>query len=250
MPSDHVIHPVQQFLAAVDRAVDMISRQPGSIALFGVPPSYPATGYGYIERGATVGEPGAGSFRVASFKEKPSEEAARQYLASGSCYWNCGIFVWRAATILAALARYVPKMHAALMRLAPSIRRGEWERALAEEFPRFESISIDFAVLERAEEVYVLEAPFEWDDVGSWQALPRLLGHDPAGNTADGPFCGHETRDSIIRSSSDHLIATMGVADLVIVHTPTATLVARKQDEDGLRELVRKLEREGYGKFL
>ncbi len=112
------------------------------------------------------------------------------------------------------------------------------------------SISIDYAVLEKSPDVCVLEAPFEWDDVGSWQALARWRAQDDHFNTVDGPFCGVETSNCIIRTTTDHLVATFGVDNLVVVHTPTATLVADRNDENALRKVIAELERLGYAEFL
>ena len=112
-----------------------------------------------------------------------------------------------------------------------------------------ESISIDHAVLERASSVCVVEAPFEWDDVGSWLSLPGLLGEDSDGNTIDGPFCGIDTRGSIIRTTDDHLVATVGMQDCIVVHTPDATLVARRADADAIRDLVQRIRESSFEKF-
>ena len=122
--------------------------------------------------------------------------------------------------------------------------------ALEREFPQMKSISIDYAVLERADNVCVLEAPFAWDDVGSWTALPRHLGADEHGNTVDGPFAGIETTGCIVRTTGDHLVAAYGVEDLIIVHTPDATLVARKDDPDAIRKVVEAVRERGYERHL
>ena len=268
MPADHVIRPAEVFRQAAERAVAIVQEDAEALVLFGVPPTYAATGFGYIERGAELGlrrasapatrvsagaeAPGSpSSFEVASFREKPERETAERYVASGCFYWNCGIFVWRVARILAALAEYEPEIHGRLMALRAALGRAEWDELLAAEFPQMKSISIDYAVLERAAGVAVLEAPFEWDDVGSWQALVRLLGHDADGNTIDGPFCGVDSQGCIIRSTdANHLVAAAGVENLIIVHTPDATLVARRDDESGLRKLVEELAARGYERFL
>ena len=113
------------------------------------------------------------AWRVASFREKPDRAKAEEFLAAGRFYWNSGIFVWKASTILAAIERFEPSISKSLATLKPSVGTARWDDALAAEFPAMKSISIDFAVLERADDVCVLEAPFEWDDVGSWQALSR-----------------------------------------------------------------------------
>ncbi|RLT10127.1 MAG: mannose-1-phosphate guanyltransferase, partial [Planctomycetota bacterium] len=121
---------------------------------------------------------------------------------------------------------------------------------LAAEFPQMPSISIDYAVLEQANSVAVVPAAFDWDDVGSWQALARLLPADADGNTISGRFCGLNSTGCIVRSSDEHLVATFGVRDLIIVQTPDATLVADKRDENSLRQLLAELERRGLTEFL
>ena len=249
-PADHIIGPNDAFRRAVDGAVQIVEQAPQTLVLFGVPPAYPSTGFGYIERGELLsGEP-AGAFRVVSFLEKPDRPTAQQYVDQGRFYWNCGIFVWRADAIVTALERFEPDIHASLARLSEAIGTDRWQSVLDDEFPRMKSISIDYAVLERADDVCVLEAPYQWDDVGSWQALARLLGTDQRGNTIDARFCGLDTTGCIVRSTDDHLIATIGLEDCVVVHTPDATLVARKDDEDAIRKLIGLIEEQGDERFL
>lgn len=247
LPADHVIQPDEVFQAACQRAASVLVQHPEGLILFGVRPTYPATGFGYIERGQPLADRADAIFEVARFREKPDAPTAADYLASGRFYWNCGIFVWRAARILQALAEYEPELSAGLRQLTDA---ADWSAAVDQVFPTLKSISIDYAVLERAQHVFVLEAPFGWDDVGSWLAVARLRGADDAGNTIDGPWSGVSTKDCIVRTTPDHLVATIGVEDLVIVHTSDATLVARKSDEDGLRKLVSQLEQEGRGNLL
>ncbi|MEX0718495.1 MAG: mannose-1-phosphate guanylyltransferase [Planctomycetaceae bacterium] len=250
MPADHVIRPREVFEQAVRRGCEVVDRDPAALVLFGARPTHPATGYGYIERGATLAGFEGTAFQVAAFREKPDRAMAEEFLASGRFFWNCGIFIWRADRILAALAEFEPEIHAALERLRRAIGAPDWDAALATEFPAMKKVSIDYAVLERANDVCVLEAAFDWDDVGSWAALPRLAGTDDAGNTADGPFVGIDTRNCVVRTTEDHLVAMIGMEDCIIVHTPDATLVARRGDEDALRRLVERLEEQGHERFL
>ena len=250
VPADHVITPAEVFRDAAQRAALLISQHPHSFVLFGVAPSYPATGFGYIQRGEGVQFDGSLAYRVMAFKEKPNLITAGRYVASDDYYWNCGIFVWRAQAILDALAEFAPQIHARLLKLRNTIGTPQWNEVLAAEFPAMPSISIDYAVLEKAREVYVLPAPFQWDDVGSWQALTRILKSDSEGNTIDGLFCGVDTAGCIVRSSGEHLVTTIGVKDLIIVHTPTATLVADKRDEGAIKTLIAELERLGLERFL
>jgi mannose-1-phosphate guanylyltransferase len=272
LPADHAIQTARQFQDGVAAAVELVNSDPRRLVLFGVRPSYPATGYGYIERAeplnsstnltnstnstnfmkaSPMAEPprSATAFGVRAFREKPSAEVAAAFLQTGQYYWNCGIFCWRAARILEGLARFEPQLHAGLSSLATAFDTAGWEAELRERFPEFKSISIDYAVLEHDRDLCVLEAPFGWDDVGSWAALPRLRGVDADGNTVDGLHVGSDTRDCVIRAAEGHLVATVGVRELVIVHTADATLVARRGDDDGLKKLVHSLGARGLAAF-
>ena len=248
MPADHVIRPVMEFQRTVERAVDVVTRDSAALVLFGVLPTYPATGFGYIQRGDSL--PDSTGFRVAAFREKPDAATAAQYVASQEFFWNCGLFVWRAATIVEQLERHTPQITERLKRLAAVVRTDRWSETLAAEFPQMLSVSIDYAVLEKASNVAVVPASFEWDDVGSWQALSRLLPSGTDGNTTEGQVCAINTNGCIVRSSPEHLIAAYGVLDLIIVHTPDATLVADKHDDSALRQLIAELERRGLTDFL
>lgn len=249
MPADHVISTADDFQQAAQRAVGLVNDSPDQLVLFGIPPTFPSTGYGYIERGAALPQDDS-SFGVQSFREKPPLETAQQYVDSGNFYWNCGIFCWKAATILEQLQQHELEMHERLSRIAQSIGTPEYDTVLGTEFPQMNRIAIDCAVLERADSVSVIEAPFQWDDVGSWLAVPRLAGSDDQGNTADGLVRSVDTRNCIIRSSDDHLVATLGMEDCIIVHTKDATLVARRDDSERIKELLQLLEEQGDTQFL
>ncbi len=251
MPADHVIGPDAVFRAAVDRAVTAVEQNPDTFVLFGVPPTHPATGFGYIERGDPLSGDRKSLFRVASFREKPDRDTAESYVQSDKFFWNCGIFVWRAAAILQALKEFEPEMHERLLRLQTALGTPAWNAALETEFPPMRKISVDYAVLERSQNVCVMEAPFDWDDVGSWESLPRLLGTDDAGNTIDAQHLGIGTQRCIIRGTEGgHLIATAGIEDLIIVHTPDATLIAKRGDDAAVRKLVDELKAQGYDTYL
>lgn len=247
VPADHLIATSEQFRQAVEAAVSIVHNEPQTFVLFGVKPTEPSTGFGYIQRGPSMGD---AAYRVKAFQEKPDRVVAQHYLDSGEYYWNCGIFVWRARAILDALHAYAPEVSARLKTLHSSLGTARWPAALADEFPKMPSISIDYAVLERAADVCVLEAPFTWDDVGSWHALSRWMPPDDQDNTVEGPFCGVDVKDCIIRTTPGHLIAGYGLAHLIIVHTPTVTLVADRRDENALRKLTAELERQGLSEYL
>jgi mannose-1-phosphate guanylyltransferase len=250
MPADHRIERADLFREAVERAIALVEREP-SLVLFGVRPGYPSVSFGYLEQGLPSGG-GDGAFRVASFREKPDRATAEEFLAAGRFFWNSGIFVWKAATILDALRRFEPAVYAGLERLRPQVGTADWNRALEDEFPRIKAISIDYGVLERADNVQMIEAPFDWDDVGSWHALGRHSQQPGGGdnNITQGLFCGIDSRGCIVRTTDEHLVATIGMSDCIIVHTPDATLVARKDDEESIRRLVQTLRERGYERFL
>lgn len=249
MPADHVISPIETFQTAARKAVSVVEADPSRLVLFGVTPDFPSTGYGYIERGETV--TGAEAvFEVQSFREKPELALAQQYVDSGNFYWNCGIFCWKAATILNQLKQHEPDTYDRLQIVKAAIDSDSYDAVLAEQFPQMNSISIDCAVLERASGVTVLEAPYNWDDVGSWLAVPRLAGTDDSGNTIDGTVVDLDTKNCIVRTTDNHLVATLGVEDLIIVHTEDATLVAHRDDSERIKQILEELKRKGKDTYL
>jgi mannose-1-phosphate guanylyltransferase len=258
MPADHLIQPPEAFQAAIRQAVALVEAQPETLVTFGIKPTYPAETFGYIERGAArvqgsgfgVQEGAAAAFEVARFREKPARSIAEEYVASGKFYWNSGIFVWKARTILEAIGRYEPEMHEFLQSIGGAIGGPDFISVLDRDFTAIRGKSIDFAVMERYQPVVVIEAPFTWDDVGSWQALARSVGADRNGNAVLGKHLGIRTEDSIVRSTNEHLVVTLGMKDCIVVHTPDATLVADKQQEEAIREVVKALEERGWREFL
>jgi mannose-1-phosphate guanylyltransferase len=273
MPSDHLIEPAAAFQSAIAQAAQIVASDPATLVTFGIKPSYPAETFGYIERGERVRESRVGiqgsrargplsaiggrdadtqspAYAVKRFREKPARSIAEEYLASGNFYWNSGIFVWKARTVLDALERYEPVLCDHLEVIENHLGKPEFAEVLDREFTAIRGKSIDFAVMEHYSPVVVIEAPFTWDDVGSWQSLARTVGSDEAGNTVIGKHLGIRTSGSIIRTSPEHLVATLGVRDLVVVHTPDATLVADKHQEEAIRELVKLLEQHGWREFL
>ena len=255
MPADHVIKRTEAFCAAIQYASQLVEGVPGRIATFGIPPSYPAETFGYIERDERLAEAadsdeGFTAFRVKQFREKPKAEVAEQYLKAGTFYWNSGIFVWKAATILEELGRRQPKMLAHLEAIASQRGNENFDKVFAEEFAAIEGVSIDYAVMEHAEEIVVIEASFDWDDVGNWSAVGRLRGTDEDGNTIVGRHLGIDSRDSIIRGQEGHLVVTLGVQGLIVVQTPDATLVADRNSEESIRELVKMIKEKGWNEHL
>jgi mannose-1-phosphate guanylyltransferase len=268
LPADHLICTPEAFRQAVRQAVQLVDEAADEaprrrIVTFGIRPTYPSESFGYIERGELLAGPqaaggqGAGGqgqgsavYRVVRFREKPKAELAREFLSSGRFYWNSGIFVWRAGTILEALAEHQGEMFARLKTIAAAWGTAEYGAILEREFAAIRGISIDFAVMEHAREVVVIEAPFTWDDVGSWQALARLHPPGAEGNTVMAKHLGLNTSGCTIRGEEGHLIVTLGLRDTLIVQTPDCTLVANKHDEEAIRQVVKLLEERGWAEYL
>ncbi len=255
MPSDHVIAEPGAFQQALLAADELVRERPDRIVTFGIKPTYPAESFGYIERGEALenhwpAAEGLNLYRVAKFREKPAATVAREYVESGKFYWNSGIFVWSARTILAALNHHQPELARRLQTIQQAWDKPDFAEILDREFSAIRGISIDYAVMEHARDVVVIEAPFTWDDVGSWQAIARLDGADADGNTVRAKHLGINTSGTIVRSDDDHLIVTLGLRDCIVVRTNDATLIARKQDEESIRQVVKALEEKNWKEFL
>jgi mannose-1-phosphate guanylyltransferase len=251
MAADHVIRPTESFVRTVNAALAVIESDPAAFVTFGVKPTRPETGYGYIEEGESLGAmDGINVHRVAQFREKPDLATAEQFVADGRFSWNSGIFVWRARAILDALAQHRPEITATLARIAPTLGTVDQDTTIAREFPQMERIPIDKAVMEKATNVRVLEVIFDWSDVGDWRSLKDLVPPDSRGNSTQGSVLAVDTADSIIISDDGALIATLGVDNLVIVQSAGATLVAKKDQLDKLKSLVEGLGNAGFGAEL
>jgi mannose-1-phosphate guanylyltransferase len=251
MPADHVIEPAAEFQRAALAAARFADEHPAALLTFGIPPTYPATGYGYIQRGPELGQRnGVPVARVQAFREKPSADLAERFVQSGDYYWNSGIFVWKATAVLGELRRQRPAVYSAAERIAeawPTPRRDQVFRA---EYEKLEKVSIDFAVMEGAEQVMVIRAPYQWDDVGSWLALERRNPQDADGNTVQGLHAGINTTNCVIAGEQGKLIATIGVSNLLVVQDGDALLVADRRDESTVKQLVDKLKKDGLERFL
>ena len=238
LPADAMIHDVDKFRAQLSDAAET-SSQTGAIVTLGIPPSFPATGYGYLETGDARAD-GANASRIRNlrrFVEKPDLETASAYLAAGTFLWNAGIFVWRASAFLEETRRQLPH----LADFIESMRTiDDLPHLLAERFPALPKISVDYAIMENARDVVAVLAEFDWDDVGAWTALPAHIPPDAHGNSLRGPVVQHDAMNNIAVSNG-RLIALCGVSGLVVVETPDAILVCDKnsvQDVKALQPLL------------
>ncbi|TWT58703.1 Alginate biosynthesis protein AlgA [Thalassoglobus neptunius] len=247
MPADHVIQDYQKFQNAIAMAEEALENSPEELILFGIPPVSPETGYGYIEVSKSDSQQ---LHQVVGFREKPDLETAKSYVEQGRFLWNSGIFVWRASTILSAIRTHQPEIGRYLDELRSHIGTEQWNEALQKTFPLMPSVSIDYAVLEHEMKLSVVEAKFDWDDVGSWEAMSRLNPQDEAGNTSIGRTCVVDSNDCIIHSSGEQVVTLLGMENCIVVHTLDATLVADRSDQNAIRELVKRLEEQGYDRVL
>jgi len=249
-PADHILRPAERFLDVVNAAADLAADS-GQLATFGIKPTYPATGYGYIHRGEGIdADGGVPAFKVERFVEKPDVAKAQEFLDSGEYYWNSGVFVWSAKTILSAIEQFMPELHEGLGRIEPALGTPEQADAIRREYEPLLKVSIDYGVMEKAEDVIVLEADYEWDDVGSWLAIERLHPADESGNVVVGKHEGINTNNCIIMSEGNHIVGTIGVSDLIIVQTPDATLVCAKQDAAEVKQMVETFKKKGLKQYL
>ncbi|HEY6572679.1 MAG TPA: mannose-1-phosphate guanylyltransferase [Candidatus Eisenbacteria bacterium] len=244
LPSDHRIEPAERFREELERAA-RLALERRVIVTFGIPPTRPETGYGYVEVGDALA--GAPEFHaVAAFREKPDHDTAARYLADGKHLWNAGMFVFAPDVMLEELAAHAPEI-AALLPMLPD-RPGEGsEEALEKFYAAAPSISIDYAVMERSRRAVVARAGFAWDDLGSWAALATPDAVDAEGNVARGPVILHESR-GIVAFADGGLLATIGVENLIVVRTGDVTLVCSRDRAQDVRAIVERLKRGEAGR--
>jgi mannose-1-phosphate guanylyltransferase len=251
LPADHIIPEEKKFQQVLSDAFDLASRGQAIITI-GIQPTEPATGYGYIRVGEVLpAPPGVKAYktvfhRAERFVEKPHFDKALEYLQSGQYRWNAGMFVWSFVTITEGLQKHQPEMYDACQRWFKVATNGaKLAKVLAREYPDIKKISIDYALMEQAQNVLVADGAFAWDDLGSWNAVARHLQHDAAGNCAVGDFIHVDGARNIIYDarSKDRrtLIAVAGLRDSILVQTDDAVLLAHKSQAQKVKELVRKL---------
>lgn len=245
--ADHAIEPVDRFLSLVGSGFDLVESRHETLVTFGIAPAGPATGYGYLELGAALA---GDARRVSAFREKPAADVAQAYFDAGpgAYLWNSGMFVWRAETLLDCIRRYQPETHAGLMRIADAWDGPDRDRILDEVYPALRKISVDYAVMEPASRdpavaVAAIPMALNWLDVGSWTSFAQTCPMDSGGNAiAAERHLLMDTRGTLVASSDPaHLVATIGCENLIVIHTPEATLVCPADRAEAIKELHRRI---------
>ena len=237
LPSDHLIKYTSIFLSTLTDAGE-VAEQGENLVTLGITPDCPETGYGYIK---FLPEQMLGrAFEVDRFVEKPDLETAKEYVASEQYLWNSGMFIWKVSTILKNLETYLPETYQGLNRIADAIGTEEEELVLEKEFSAFQSESIDYGIMEKAKNIYILSGSFGWDDVGSWLAVGRIKKSNEFGNVINGNAVTVDTKNCIIQGGKK-LIATVGIEDIIVVDTEDALLICEKDSAGNIKKVLENL---------
>jgi len=240
LPADHIIKDEVRFRAHLETAIN--AAQDGKLVTFGIQPTRPDTGFGYIKA-----HPGGDEcvYEVERFTEKPDLSTAEDFLKSGDYYWNSGMFVWRASVILAEIQRYLPAVHKVVEEILAESRAGmSFQQAVEKHFAAMPAISIDYGVLERSDRVSLIPCDIGWNDVGSWQAVHEIADKDADGNALQGNVIAIDCKNSLIRAEK-RLVAAIGVEDLCVVETADAVLISKSDQTQRVREVVDRLQEKG-----
>lgn len=246
-PADHYIKNEKEFENILKKAID-VAKDNDKLVTIGITPTFPSTGYGYInfDKENCIGND---AYEVIEFVEKPNFEVAKSYVASNKYVWNSGMFVWKVSKILEDFKRYLPKVYDKLEELSNYMGTDEETEAIKRIYPTIPSISIDYGVMERSNDVVVVPGDFGWNDVGSWDSLGAIYPTDSEGNIKRGDIITIDTSNSIIYSD-DKLISTVGINDLIVVSTNDAVMVCRKDRAQDVKKIVDQLKEKDRHEYI
>jgi len=252
--ADQVIEPADVFQQALKDALSFVNKNPGDMIVFGIQPTFASTLLGYIKCVSPRKSPNCANeiYTVEAFREKPDEKTAQEYLDNGQYLWNSGMFVWKAKTILANLAKFLPEASGPLQRIHNDWDSPEQQQTLQEWFPKLPQISIDYAVMEKADRVNGIKLDCRWLDMGSFAALADIISSDKDNNiVVAGTSELMDCKNSIIvTEEKDHLIAAIGLQNMVVAHSPDATLICHIDETQRLKELLDMIKQHAGEKFL
>ncbi|MBC7264235.1 MAG: NTP transferase domain-containing protein [Chloroflexi bacterium] len=246
--ADHTIADAENFRRILTATIPIA--QQGYLVTLGIKPSYPETGYGYIQQGEHIANvDGHPIYRVERFTEKPRLEIAREFLRRGNYYWNSGIFVWKVSTILEQMSLLLPDLYAQLMEIQAVLGTPQEDDVLRSTWQKVRDMTIDVGIMERAADVAVIPAAIQWNDVGSWSSLAELLPNDAQGNVIQGEHIGLDTENCLIYGS-ERLIATIGLHNLIIVDAGDVLLICPKERAQDVKRIVDQLKATGKEEYL
>lgn len=237
LPSDHLIQNQKMFVACLQDAVEVAEKECNLVTI-GITPNYPETGYGYIK--FNMNKKIGNVYTVDSFKEKPSLEVAQEYLESGNYLWNSGMFIWKVSSILQNMQQLMPITYDGLKIIQDAIGKEEEIEVLEKIFAGFDSQSVDYGIMEKADNIYIVPSTFLWDDVGSWNAIGRLRDKDENGNTISGNVITVETKNCIVEGGRK-LITTVGLENLIVIDTEDAILICDNKATEGIKKILEEL---------
>lgn len=249
-PSDHYIKNDEEFTKVLKDCVQ-VAESTDKLVTIGVKPTFPSTGYGYInfDRNSNAAN-SESAYEVVEFVEKPPFEKAKTYVQSGNYVWNSGMFVWKVSTITDSFKRFLPKIYTRFMEVYDDLGTKSEVSAIEKLYPKLPSISIDYGIMERSDDVVTIPGDFGWNDVGSWDSLGAIFDTDDNGNIVKSKnHVGIRTKDSIV-FSEDRLVATIGLDGIIVADTPDALLICRKDMAQDVKCVVERLEREKRGEYL
>ncbi len=245
LPADHIIKDEQRFRKHLDVAIQ--AAQSGKLVTFGIQPTRPDTGFGYIKARKGTDDQ---VYSVERFTEKPDHATAEGFLREGSYYWNSGMFVWRASVVLDEIQRFLPAVHQVIQTILAESRAGAtFQQAVERHFATMPSISIDYGVLERSDRVSLIPCDIGWNDVGSWQAVHEISPKDEKGNALQGNVIAVDCRNSLVRAEK-RLVAAIGIEDLCVIETADAVLISKNDQTQRVREVVDELHRRGANEHI
>lgn len=237
LPSDHLIKYTKMFVNTLSDGCSIAEKGPNLVTI-GITPDYPETGYGYIKFNPEISDGHA--FGVDRFVEKPTLEVAKEYLETEEYLWNSGMFVWKVSTILENIQKFMPETYHGLQKIKEAIGTEQQDNVLESTFTDFKSESIDYGIMEKAENIYILPGTFGWDDVGSWLAVERIRKTNESGNVVEGNIITIDCKNNIIQGGKK-LIATVGIDGLIIVDTEDATLICDKDSAGDIKKVLENL---------
>ena len=244
LPSDHLIGYENIYIKTLKKAVS-VAEQGKNLVTIGITPTYPETGYGYINFGEESGD----AYAVERFVEKPDLPTAKKYLSSGKYLWNSGMFVWKISSVMANLKEFMPEIYEGALRIGESFGTDSFEETLVKEFTAFTSESIDFGIMEKASDIYTIPGSFGWDDVGSWLAVERINETDDDKNYIDGDVITVDSKRTTV-CGGKRLIAAIGTRDIIIVDTDDGLLVCSKNNTQDVKKVIAQLKEHGRNELV